>query len=758
MIGLPLRLLAREVYDRITVRIGEDRVALLTGEEKRVPKRPDYWVCTVEAMPTDLDVDFVAVDEIQLAAHNQRGHVFTDRLLHARGRKETWLMGADTMRSLLEDLVPAAQVTRHPRLSRLTCAGSVPLGRVAPRSAVVAFSMAQVYALAERLRAIRGGTAVVLGGLSPRTRNAQVAMFQSGEVDWLVATDAIGMGLNLDVRHVAFAALRKFDGRDVRSLDAAELGQIAGRAGRYIQDGTFGSVAPLVLPTELVTAVEAQVFSPVRQVYWRRHDLEFTSLAALTACLRTPPRMACLRRIPSAEDEAALAALVQRPEVLARTGSSDAIRLLWDVCTVPDFRKLLFEDHVLFLGTLYDALTSGSGRLSEDWLAAHVDPLDDPEGDVDTLVARIASVRTWTYVANQSRWLDRAAHWQERTRAVEDRLSDALHVRLVARFVEGAAAPARPLATRRARTRRAPQEATDCPPGHPFAALRALRDTMATRAPETPRTGARAWIDALVEAPHARFSLDLAGRIRDGERILAELVPGPSVTLPGVRLVDIEDAGAGAHARILRRLVAWTRDAVGALLAPLRPPGDASPALRGLLYRLEHGLGTTETGPEDTATTGDGALTLDNRAWLASRGVRVGLCLAFAPALLRPEATAVRSTLAAVHWGTPRSFGPPVPGAVSLLPVRGVPRVAYTALGYPVFGPRAVRADVVERVAAEILRPDGDPTRAARWLGCPAREAAAVIAALRCQHGGVHEAATPEVLTDASGTRSGTVG
>ena len=272
MIGLPLRLLAREVYDRITARVGENRVALVTGEEQRIPARPSYWVATVEAMPVERQVEFVAVDEVQLAAHDQRGHVFTSRILSARGTKETWLLGASTMRPVLRELVPTAQQIEHPRLSRLTYAGTVPLARVPKRSAVVAFSVPHVYEIAERIRARKGGAAVVLGALSPRTRNAQVAMFQAGEVDWLVATDAIGMGLNLDVDHVAFGALRKFDGRDVRDVDEAELAQIAGRAGRWVQDGTFGAITPLDLPAATALSIETHRFAPVRRVRSPRWD------------------------------------------------------------------------------------------------------------------------------------------------------------------------------------------------------------------------------------------------------------------------------------------------------------------------------------------------------------------------------------------------------------------------------------------------------------------------------------------------------
>ena len=504
MIGLPLRLLAREVYDRISARVGESRVALVTGEEQRIPRRPSYWVATVEAMPVEREVDFLAVDEIQLAAHAQRGHVFTSRLLSARGRLETWFLGADTMRDALRELVPTARHVEHPRLSRLSYAGATPLARLPPRSAVVAFSMPHVYELAERLRKRRGGAAVVLGALSPRTRNAQVAMFQAGEVDCLVATDAIGMGLNLDVEHVAFAATRKFDGRDVRDVDDAELGQIAGRAGRWINDGTFGALTPLELPAGAVHAIETHSFPRVRRVQWRSDDLDFSSIAALRASLAEPPVRGLFRHAAGAEDAACLAHLAGREEVAARAGRADGVRLLWDVCTVPDFRKLMLEVHVDFLEQLFIELAD-RGRLRDEWLERHVRDLErGVASDVEELVARIAAVRTWTYVANRSTWLETPEAWQERTRALEDRLSDALHERLVLRFVD-ARKPARPRArpqTKRARGESEPElgvlASGGLDPGHPFAQLAALRAGIAkganARAPVS-RPGSPAWVD-----------------------------------------------------------------------------------------------------------------------------------------------------------------------------------------------------------------------------------------------------------------------
>lgn len=747
MIGLPLRLLAREVYDRITTRVGESAVALVTGEEKRVPKRPKYWVCTVEAMPRDLEVEFLAVDEIQLAAHDQRGHVFTDRLLHARGSRETWFMGADTMRPLVSELVPAAKITQHPRLSSLKSAGAVKLSKLPRRSAVVAFGAPQVYTIAERMRALRGGAAVVLGALSPRTRNAQVALFQSGEVDYLVATDAIGMGLNLDVSHVAFAGLRKFDGRDVRDLDPAELAQIAGRAGRYLSDGTFGTIAPLALPPPVALAIEGHRFPPVQRLLWRNSDLDTSSIEALIASLRAPPRSRRLKHVDDAEDTAALLKLALDPDVRAMARGHEAVGLLWEVCRIPDFRKLLVDTHVTLLGEIFGQLAGPRGVLDEDWMEARVAEIDDPAGDIETLVDRIASIRTWTYISNHARWVRRAAEWQERTRAIEDRLSDALHERLVQRFVERGGAKKIAYGApslRRAGRSSSPSRASNAEPeapaqDHPFARLMELRAALAPMQ-ESAAPSADAWIEGLIAAPHDRFTVDVEGRItdrEDGDRQLAKLARGVSLLLPEVRLVGLDDLGPGARSRLLRRFVAFARDLVEELLAPLRTPAmrGLGGAARGIVYQLEQGLGTALARDAEAQIA---ELSGASREALGALGVEIGERVVFVPSLLRRAAIERRAALTAAYFEPRARPRCPRPGAVSIPAPRGADPKAYAAIGYPIFGARAIRADVVERVhralaasgegEGEAERPS--PGRLASWLGCPAREAPRIADAL----------------------------
>ncbi|MGO9674819.1 MAG: helicase-related protein, partial [Methylocella sp.] len=436
MIGLPLRLLAREVYNRVVEKAGAQSVALITGEEKIKPKGARYFISTVEAMPRGLDLDFVAVDEIQLAADLDRGHVFTDRLLNQRGRVETLLIGAGTMQRAILDLLPGARIQSRPRLSQLSFAGDKKMTRLPRRSAIVAFSAEDVYAIAEWIRRQRGGAAVVLGALSPRTRNAQVEMFQGGEVDYIVATDAIGMGLNLDVEHIAFAADRKFDGWQHRRLTPAEFGQIAGRAGRHMRDGTFGTTGRcLPFEEELVEALEDHRFESVRMLQWRNTSLDFSSIRDLVASLDVLPKQAGLTRAPLAEDQMVLDIAARDEKVMREAKTPADVARLWDCCQIPDYRKLSPAAHAELALSIYGFVVR-AGHIPADWFARHIGALDQVDGDLDALSARIAQVRTWTFIANRSGWLRDAEHWQGVARQVEDTLSDALHARLAQRFVD----------------------------------------------------------------------------------------------------------------------------------------------------------------------------------------------------------------------------------------------------------------------------------------------------------------------------------
>ncbi|HTH15112.1 MAG TPA: helicase-related protein [Magnetospirillum sp.] len=712
MIGFPLRLLARENYDRIVRAKGASQVALITGEEKIVPPNPRWFVCTVESMPLDRRVAFLAIDEIQLCADPERGHVFTDRLLHARGTQETLFLGAETMKPLLKRLVPGIEFITRPRLSSLTYAGPKKLNRLPPRSAIVAFSAAEVYAMAEFVRRQRGGAAVVLGALSPRTRNAQVGMYQAGEVDYIVATDAIGMGLNMDVDHVAFAQLRKFDGRVPRDLEPAEIAQIAGRAGRHMNDGTFGTTADIGgLAPELVEAVENHAFAPVKALSWRNSDLRFTSVEALLASLDKAPPEPGLIRAREADDQVALAHLARDPDILKLATHPERVRLLWDVAQVPDFRKVMADAHTRLLAQLFRHLTGPGRRLPTDWLAAHVARLDRTDGELDTIIGRIANIRTWTYVSHRGDWVADPQAWQDRTRAIEDKLSDALHDRLTQRFVDKRTAHlVRRMAGdgdllsavarsgdvlveghyvgRLAGFRFAPDstEGVNAAKAVQAAAARGLKSEIAAR------------VERLCGDGEGAFALSADGLVLWNDEPVARLVAGPEMLKPGIEPLPSDLLEPAMRERIRKRLSDWLAGAIADAFRPLLK-ARAAPvkgAARGLIHQLAEAMGSL---PRHGAGAQVDALGGEDRHQLAKLGIRFGVESVFLPQLLKPAIQRLRALLWAVanDRPAPQPLGERV--AVALDPA--VPAGFYGAVGYRVVGLKAIRVDVLERFAAE---------------------------------------------------------
>jgi len=711
MIGFPLRLLARENYDRVVALKGASRVALVTGEEKIVPANPSYFLCTVESMPLDRPVDFLAVDEIQLAADPERGHVFTDRLLQARGEAETMFVGAETVRRIVRRLVSEAVFVSRPRLSSLTYTGPRKLSRLPPRAAIVGFSAADVYALAELVRRQRGGAAVVLGALSPRTRNAQVAMYQDGEVDYLVATDAIGMGLNMNIRHVAFAGLSKFDGRGRRRLSPAEVAQIAGRAGRYLNDGTFGTTAGLEpLDAELVDAVENHRFESLRAVFWRNGELEFASPAALLRSLEAPPPSRELMRVRAADDEAALANLACRDDITRLVTGPSAVRLLWEVCQIPDFRKIMPDVHARLLGNIFLHLAGNGRRLPTDWVAKQIDRIDRTDGDIDTLVGRIDHIRTWTYVSHRPDWLDDAGHWQDRARAIEDRLSDALHERLTQRFVDRRAAAL----VRRMResdhlvgsvTRggevMVEGEQVGRLEGFRFIAdeSESLEEAQAVRTAvqRALRGDIAARVARLVAEPDGAFRLSEDGIIAWRGAPVARLRPGPTPLAPRAEPLPSALLEPPARDRLRQRLDAWLAAHLADRLRSLFEAREAridGPA-RGVVYQLVEALGALpRRAVEDLLTALDPA----GRKDLARLGVRLGRESVYLSPLLRPPAVRLRRLLWSVHHG---DEAPQLDATRIAVPLTAdVPEGFYFACGYRPCGGVAVRVDRLERLAA----------------------------------------------------------
>jgi ATP-dependent RNA helicase SUPV3L1/SUV3 len=713
MMGFPLRLLAREIYDRVVKLKGENRVALITGEEKIVPPDARWFLCTAESMPVDKDLAFVALDEAQLGADPERGHVFTDRLLRARGREETMILGSEALRPRVKALIPDAEVVSRPRFSTLSYAGARKLSRLPKRSAIVAFSAEEVYAVAEMLRRQRGGAAVVMGALSPRTRNAQVAMFQAGEVDYLVATDAIGMGLNLDVSHVAFASLHKFDGQRQRRLTAAEMAQIAGRAGRHQRDGTFGALHAEGLNAftpEEVLAIEEHRFPKLDFLYWREGEPDFASVDALIVSLEARPNEPGLRAAPLATDLAVLKRMAEEDGVRGRARGPKAVARLWAACGLPDFRKLGLDPHVRFVSRVYGHLSEGLGHIPPDWFAAEIARLDNVQGDVETLAGRIAAARSWAYIANRADWLADPVHWAGRTRELEEKLSDALHTSLTQRFVDK-----RTTALMRQIGKDAGALPVEIGPegevtveDHPIGRLDGFRFTVAPDAragdkrlllAAAERHLAGEWRQrgaALAEAPDDELTLAASDElpvISWRGVIVAALQPGASLVRPRIildRTLDVltppvREAVRGRldhwfaalmarHVPTLVKLDALQKDAGAG--APARALAGALLAAGGLMPRRAGGRMVEALDPPA-------------RHQLRKTGVTIGTLDIFAVTLLKPEAARWRRTLLGLSET-------PAEGA-TVLP-RGAPG-ADLAYGFRPFGQQTVRIDLVERIA-----------------------------------------------------------
>jgi ATP-dependent RNA helicase SUPV3L1/SUV3 len=723
LIGLPLRLLAREVYNKVADRAGVDAVALITGEEKIKPPKARFWVSTVEAMPRDLDVSFLAVDEIQIAADLERGHVFTDRMLHRRGRDETLLLGAATMRPIIERLLPGANIVTRPRLSQLEFAGDRKITRQPRRTAIVAFSADEVYAIAELIRRQHGGAAVVLGSLSPRTRNAQVAMFQSGDVDYLVATDAVGMGLNLDVDHVAFASDRKYDGYQFRRLNPSEFAQIAGRAGRATRDGTFGTTGRCApFEPELVNALQNHTFDSVKVLQWRNSKLDFSSLGALQVSLALSPGHDALTRAPIAEDLRVLDHAARDADVREMAHGAAAVERLWDACQIPDYRKIAPAAHAELVTTLFGFLMQ-KGRIPDTWFAAQVDQADRIDGDIDTLSGRIAHIRTWTFVANRPDWLADPEHWQGITREVENKLSDALHLRLTERFVD------RRTSVLMRRLRENTMLNTEIGKtgeviveghvigrldGFTFApdAAEAGSDAKALQA--TAQKALAGEIDARAEklaaARDDQFVLTSDGTIRWTGDAVARLMAADDALHPRIRIISDERLSGAPRDAVQARLDLWLKTHIEKLLGPLfdlAKAEDVTGIARGIAFQLIEALGVLERSKIATEMKD---LDQPSRASLRKYGVRFGAYHIYLPALLKPAGRALASLLWALKKddvdmsalsGAQHLAGS---GRTSFPVDKALDRDAYRVLGYRQCGERAVRVDILERLA-DLIRP-----------------------------------------------------
>lgn len=723
IIGLPLRLLAREVYTRVADKVGVANVALITGEEKIAPPTARFSVCTVEAMPDQTRAAFVAIDEVQIAADLERGHVFTDRILNLRGREETLLLGAATMKPILTQILPGITVVERPRLSQLFYAGQKKITRLPHRSAIVAFSADEVYAIAELVKRQRGGAAVVLGALSPRTRNAQVALYQEGDVEYLVATDAIGMGLNLDVDHVAFAQDRKFDGFQYRNLNPGELGQVAGRAGRYIKDGTFGVTGQTPpFDDEMVRRIESHEFDPVRVMQWRSKVLDYSSIVALKASLEMPPRVQGLTKALPSDDLQALEHLERYPDILELATTRERVEKLWEICALPDYRRITSLQHSDLVAAIYKDIVR-HGAVNEDFVAEQVRRADRTDGEMDTLSARIAQIRTWTYVSNRPGWLADPAHWQEKTRDIEDRLSDALHERLTKRFVDRRTS----VLMRRLRENAMLEAEISVNgdvfvEGHHVGQLSGFRFTLASatdgqdlKAVESAASKALALeYEARAARLHAAGNNDLAlandGLVRWLGEPVARLTASDHIMRP--RIVLLADELLSGHARehVQARIERFVNHHIATVLKPLDDltrAEDLQGIAKGLAYQIAENLGVLF---RRDVTDDVKALDQEGRASLRKYGIRFGAYHVFMPALLKPAPAELITLLWSLRNDalSKPGYGDLIPalaaGRTSIVTDQSFERNFYRLAGFRFLGKRAVRIDILERLA-DLIRP-----------------------------------------------------
>jgi ATP-dependent RNA helicase SUPV3L1/SUV3 len=784
MIGLPLRLLAREIYDRVVAAKGKPHVALITGEERIMPPTARYFIATVEAMPLDRPVSFMALDEIQLCGDPDRGHIFTDRLLHARGTAETMFLGSDTMRTMIRAVVPGIHIERRERMSTLRYAGPSKITRLPRRSAIVAFSAPDVYAIAELIRRHRGGCAVVMGALSPRTRNAQVELYQSGEVDFLVATDAIGMGLNMNVEHVAFAAIHKFDGRTFRALRPDELAQIAGRAGRHVKDGTFGETGDCpILEDEEISRVEEHRFEAQDTMVWRTRAFDHASASALLASLDTPPPQPILTRVRGAIDETAFRRLSMSEAFVHRMADRPHVRRLWDACQLPDFRRGTGEEHVELVDSIARQIMGSTGRIDTDWLARRVADVDRDAGDIDQLQERLASIRVWTYAANRSDWVADPGHWQGVTRQVEDRLSDRLHERLVQRFIDRrTSALMRGLKREVAMPVEVKDDGAVMVDGHLIGRLEGLNFTLDPDATGTEEKALKSAahqsvrpllaerIGKIVGAPDSEIVLGEDGGISAGGSVIARLLPGQPLLTPKLVLTSADQAADEHREMLLGRLQTWLNAQVDRDLAPLTTLRDAANGAelagmaRGFAYRLHEAGGMIER--KDVRADLE-ALGQDDRRALRKVGVRFGRNTIYLPLMLKPRPTrlfAILSFYGANRTGAP--FVPPV-GLTSFDAPDGVSEADFARAGFKVFGGRAIRIDILDRVADVLFDaataargPIQMPLMVVSLLGVSNEKAEAIVTGLGWQKEVVPAPAVVPVVEDApapAGEASGEV-
>ena len=722
VIGFPLRLLAREVYDKCVSKIGVDRVALITGEEKIIPPKANYYLCTVESMPLDLNFEFIAIDEIQMCADPERGHIFTDRLLNYRGDKLTMFLGADTMKNIISNLVPESEFIYRERLSKLIFTGHKKISRIQPRSAIVAFSVDEVYALAEFVRRQRGGAAIVMGSLSPKTRNSQVELYQSGDVDFLVATDAIGMGINMDIDHVSFSSLRKYDGKKIRSLRNTEIGQISGRAGRYINNGSFGITGNCeTLSSEQIEKLENHKFDSVINIYWRNSDLNFSSVSKFTESINKTPPYTNLLRNRELIDENMFKFLTSENSELKFNNEPNHLSILWECCQIPDFTKSSYNEHIEIIKNVFHFLTTGKEKITNDWMKKQVNNLDNTTGNIDAIANRISHVRTWSYVANKRNWVENNDFWIAKTKDIEDKLSDRLHEELSKSFVDKRISIlSRGLKQDVKLEAKISEKNEIIVDGQLVGKINGLKillnytssalQTDIRSIKKAARNGAAIEllrkIDEIIKTPE-HITLNKDKNIYWKDQIIGKIYPGKNYLNPDIKIIADESIEPQDQQKIFQFLTAWLKSEKENLLQDLikiEKSNTTNRFVRGLCYQLFENNGAIK---RETVNEIVKQINKEDRSILRKFGIKIGRYHIYQPRMLKPIAVSFKSIL----WNCFHNLSDneyPIFGLNFLKNFKNKNKEYLLICGFETFGSYIIRIDILERLFLKIITSSKD--------------------------------------------------
>ena len=717
VIGFPLRLLAREVYDNCVKKLGSNRVALITGEEKIIPPTANYYLCTVESMPLDLNFEFVAIDEIQMCADPERGHIFTDRLLNYRGDKLTMFLGADTMKNIISNLVPSSEFVYRDRLSKLIYTGYKKISRIQPRSAIVAFSVDEVYALAEFIRRQRGGAAIVMGSLSPKTRNAQVDLYQSGDVDFLVATDAIGMGINMNIDHVSFSNLRKYDGKKIRGLRNTEIGQISGRAGRYKNDGSFGITGDCeALTSEQIEKLENHKFDSVVNIYWRNSSLDFSSIKKFIESLNKPPSIPNLLRNRELIDENMFKFLTTEKSQLKINNEENHISKLWECCQIPDFTKSSYNEHMEIVTSVFNFLTSDKEKITNDWMKKQVSNLDNLIGNIDAIANRISHVRTWSYVANKRNWVENNDYWIAKTKDIEDKLSDRLHEELSKSFVDKRISIlSRGLKQDIQHEAKISENNEIIMDGQLVGKINGLKiildytsnalQTDIRSIKKAARNGAalelKKRIEEIIASPE-HFSLKKDKNIYWKEKIIGKIYPGKNYLNPDVKILVDESVELQDQQRISSSLSNWLKLEKQNLLQDLIKIENSqyeNRFIRGLCYQLFENNGVLKRENVNEIVK---QINKEDRSILRKLGIKIGRYHIYQPRMVKPAAVIFKTIL----WNCFHNLSDNKSPAFGLNFVKNFSNHDKEYLlicGFETFDNYIIRIDILERLFLKII-------------------------------------------------------